>query len=184
LDALAQIDVILPTFQQLAAETPPDQLDRPTPCEKWTVRDLLAHIIEGSTTFAAAVRGDDPPDDVRLGPDAVVAATANAALADIDAAFRSPGALERTVATPFGEMRGDTFARLLVFDLLMHSWDLATATGKPLDVPDELVAEVDGFARAALTPDLRGPDTFGPEVTPSDGATPLERVVAFSGRSR
>jgi uncharacterized protein (TIGR03086 family) len=88
------------------------------------------------------------------------------------------------VGTPFGEMPGETFARLLVFDLLMHSWDLANATGQQLDVPSDLVAAVDGFARVALTPDLRGPGTFGPEVEPPEGASQLDRLAAFSGRGR
>lgn len=184
MDALAQFDVLVPTFQRLAATTSAQQLDRQTPCEKWKVRDLLGHIIVGGTTFAAAVRGDEDPGVVKTGPDAVVAAEANAALTDINGAFRTPGALEKTVATPFGDMPGDTFARLLAFDLLMHCWDLATATGRPLVVPDEVVTEVDGFARAALAPELRGPETFGPEVAPAPDASPLERLVAFSGRTR
>jgi uncharacterized protein (TIGR03086 family) len=184
LDALDQFDVIVPTFQKLAAATSIGQLDRQTPCERWTVRDLFGHIIGGATTFAAVVRGDEPPGEVPTGPDDDLSATAHAALIDVDEAFRRPGALERVVATPFGEMPGGTFARLLAFDLLMHAWDLATATDQPLAVPDEVVGEVDAFARAAVTPELRGPNTFGPEVEPSSDASPLERLVAFSGRSR
>ena len=184
MDALAQFDVIVPTFQKLAAGTAQDQLDVQTPCEEWKVRDLFGHIIVGATTFAATVRGDEPPADVSVGADEAMTATANAALADIDEAFRQPGALERDVVTPFGEMPGDTFARLLAFDLLMHSWDLATSTGQPLSVPDDVVTEVDGFARAALAPEMRGPATFGPEVEPAADASRLERLVAFSGRVR
>ena len=184
MDALAQFDVIVPTFQKLAAATAQDQLDVQTPCEEWKVRDLFGHIIVGATTFAAAVRGDEPPADVSVGVDEAMTATANAALVDIDDAFRQPGALERDVVTPFGEMPGDTFARLLAFDLLMHSWDLATSTGQPLVVPDDVVAEVDGFARAALAPEMRGPGTFGPEVEPAPDASRIERLVAFSGRVR
>jgi uncharacterized protein (TIGR03086 family) len=184
MDPLAQFDVIVPTFQRLASDTSVEQLDRPTPCDEWRVRDLFAHITTGATTFAAAVRGDEAPGEVATGPDEIMAATANAALVDIDEAFRGPGALVHVVDTPFGEMPGETFARLLAFDLLMHSWDLANATGQPLDVPSDVVAEVDGFARAALTPDLRGPGTFGPEVEPPDGASQLDRLAAFSGRRR
>jgi uncharacterized protein (TIGR03086 family) len=150
MDALAQFDVLVPVFQQLAA----------------------------------VVRGEEPPGDLTAGPDPVMAAKASAAVADIDGAFRTPGALEKTVTTPFGDMPGETFARLLAFDLLMHSWDLATATGRQLDVPAELVAEIDGFARAAVTPDLRGPETFGPEAEASGAASALDRLVAFSGRTR
>jgi len=184
MDPLAQFDVLVPAFQQLAAATTPEQLDTQTPCEEWKVRDLFGHLIVGATTFAAVVRGDEPPGDVATGPDAVMAAKAQAAVADVDSAFRTPGALERTVATPFGEMPGETFARLLAFDLLMHTWDLATATGRPLEVPEAVVAEVDGFARAAIAPELRGPATFGPELDASSDASTLDNLVAFSGRKQ
>jgi uncharacterized protein (TIGR03086 family) len=182
MDPLTQFDALVPAFQQLAVGTTPEQLDRQTPCEEWKVRDLFGHLIVGATTFAALVRGDEPPGDVETGPDAVMAAKAQAAVADIDGAFRTPGALDRVVATPFGEMPGDTFARLLAFDLLMHSWDLAMATGRPLAVSEDVVTEIDGFTRAALAPEMRGPGTFGPEVEPSNGCSRLEGLVAFSGR--
>jgi uncharacterized protein (TIGR03086 family) len=181
MDPLSQFDVIVPGLQKLGLGTGLDQLDAPTPCEQWAVRDLFAHLIGGATTFAAVIRGEQPPTVPQPGDDAL-AATANAALVDVDGAFRTPGVMERTIGTPFGEMPGETFARLLAFDMLMHSWDLATATGQPLTVPDDIVAEVDAFARAAITDDLRGPDSFGPPAESADGAGRLERLVAFSGR--
>ena len=183
MDVLAQYDVLVPTLQALIGGTTTDQLDLQTPCEEWKVRDLFAHLTGGATTFAAVVRGEEPPAEVAPPADAIVPAACSAAIADIDEAFRSPGALDRIVATPFGEMPGEVFARLLAFDMLMHTWDLATATDRRVDLPESVVAEVDGFARAAVTPDLRGPGTFGPEVEPSAGASTLERLVAFSGRS-
>lgn len=183
MDVLAQYDAVLPALQQLVAGTTTDQLDLPTPCADWKVRDLFAHLTGGATTFAAVVRGEEPPASLDAPADPIVTAACSAAIADIDEAFRGPGALERTIATPFGEMPGETFARILAFDVLMHTWDLATATGRTVDVPDGVVAEIDGFARAAVRPEMRVPGLFGPEVEPPSGATTLERLVAFSGRT-
>ncbi|HVM52125.1 MAG TPA: TIGR03086 family metal-binding protein [Acidimicrobiales bacterium] len=181
MDVLAQFDVLVPTFQKLAANTGAGDLDRSTPCEGWAVRDVLDHMIGGATQFSAVVRGQAAGPVPATTAESLAAMTA-AAVADIDDAFRAPGALERTLDTPFGTMPGETFARLVVLDGLVHSWDLATATGQDLDVPDELVAAVDGFARAAITPELRVPGVFGPEVEPQPDATPIERLVAFCGR--
>ncbi len=183
MDPLSQFDAIVPVFQKLAAGTSTEQLDAPTPCEEWRVRDLFGHLIGGATTFAAVVRAEEAPPEIAPVEDAAVTATARAAIDDIDAAFRSPGAMERTVATPFGEMPGETFARLLAFDLLMHTWDLGTATGQDVEVDEDVVADVDGFARAAIAPELRRPGTFGPEQAAPAGASRLEQLVAFSGRS-
>ena len=55
------------------------------------------------------------------------------------------------------------FARFVVFDGLVHGWDLATATGQPYEPRGALVAEVDAFARQALDP-LRDGDTFAAEA--------------------
>lgn len=178
---LSLFDVLVPTFQKVAARTEVGDLDTQTPCEDWKVRDLFGHLIGGATTFAAVVRGDEPGEPVPV-DDAAMSSAASAAIADLDAAFRSAGAMERTITTPFGDMPGETFARLLSFDLLMHTWDLATATGQPVSVPDDVVAEIDTFARAALRPELRTPGVFGPEVEAPAGADRLTRLVAFSGR--
>ena len=96
-------------------------------------------------------------------------------------AIHSPGALERTVAAPFGEVPGDTFARFVVLDGLLHGWDMATATGQGYDPPVELVDAVDAFAHEALDP-LRDGETFAGAVEPAPDATPIERLAAYSGR--
>lgn len=182
MEAIEQLDALIPELTRLAQGTSPAQLDAPTPCEEWRIRDLFGHLIGGATTFAAAVRGDEP-GPVPEPADDSMAATVVSAAAELDAAFRGPGALERTVSTPFGDMPGEVFLRILAFDVLMHEWDLATATGQQLSIPDDVVAEIDAFARASVSPEMRAPGLFGPEVEPAPGASPLERLVAFSGRT-
>jgi len=181
-DPLSQFDVLIPVLQQVAANTSADQLDDETPCSEWQVRDLLQHLLGGASMFANVVRGEEPGTPAEI-DDVAMADAVCAAIADLDGAFRTPGAMEKTIPTPFGDMPGEAFARLLAFDLLMHTWDLATSTDQTLSVPDEVVVEVDGFARAAIGSEIRGPETFGPEIEPEPGAGALERLVAFSGRS-
>ena len=98
-------------------------------------------------------------------------------------AIRSPGALDRTVAAPFGEMPGEAFARFVVLDGLVHGWDLATATGQTYAPSAALVAAADGFARQAIAPEMRDGDTFAAAVAPPAGATPIEALAAFTGRN-
>ena len=184
MDVLAQWDVVIPELKRLASKTSPEQLDEQTPCTEWKVRDLFGHLLGGATMFAAMVRGDDPPAAPPSPSDEELGAATVAAADDIHNAFKTPGALDRTLATPLGEMTGDAFARLLAFDVLMHSWDLATATGQTVDVPDDVVGEITSYARQVVGPELRQPGVFGPEVAAPDYATPLERLVAFSGRTR
>jgi uncharacterized protein (TIGR03086 family) len=177
MDAIAQLDQLGPCLGAVVAGISPDQLDNPTPCAEFTVRGVLEHMIGGATAFAAAYRGQKPTEpDVRdpLGSFAPV-------LADLGAAISAPGALDRTVQAPFGEVAGDSFARFVALDGLVHGWDLATATDQAYDPPDELVGAVDAFAQQAIDP-LRDGNTFADAVEPAPGASPIERLANYTGR--
>ena len=177
MDPLTQFDQLGPLLAGVVGNITPDQLDRPTPCAQFTVRGVLEHMIGGATMFAAAYRGQDAAAPDVSDP----LAGFGPALGDLAAAVSAPGALAGTVAAPFGDLPGGTFARFVVLDGLVHGWDMATATDQAYDPPEALVAAVDEFARQALDP-LRDGDTFAAAVQPAEGATPIERLVAYTGR--
>ena len=102
---------------------------------------------------------------------------------DLLDAVRSPGAMDRTIESPVGSMDGETFARLVAFDGLVHSWDLATATGQHLALPPEVIDAVAAFAHEALTEDMRDGDTFKQATDAGPSAGAIDRIAAFSGRT-
>jgi uncharacterized protein (TIGR03086 family) len=177
MNPLSQLDQLAPLLVGVVGEISADQLDDPTPCAEFTVRGVLEHMIGGATTFAAAYRGETPAEP-EFGD---VLAGFGPTLADLGAAVSAPGALDQTVAAPFGEVPGETFARFIVLDGLVHGWDLATATGQAYDPPAELVAAVDEFARQTLDP-LRDGQTFAAAAEPAADASPIERLAAYTGR--
>jgi uncharacterized protein (TIGR03086 family) len=180
---LEQLDELEPLLAQVASGISPEDLDAPTPCANFTVRGVLGHMTGGATQFAAGFRGEAPPAvtmDAADGPDVVV--RAGSALGELSSSIRSPGALDRIVAAPFGEVPGEVFARFVVLDGLVHGWDLAVATHQTYEPPAALVAEADAFAHHAIGPEMRDGDTFADAVEPPDGATPIERLAAFTGR--
>lgn len=179
MDPLTQFDQLGPVLGGVVANLTPDQLDRPTPCAAFDVRGVLEHMVGGATAFAAAYRGEDPAAPDLSDP----LAAFGPALQDLGAAVHEDGALDRTVSAPFGDLPGDTFARFVVLDGLVHGWDMATATGQAYEPPADLVAEVDAFARATIDP-LRDGDTFAAAVEPPVDATPMERLAAYTGRRR
>lgn len=179
MDPRQQIDAILPLVRDLVAGLDDEQLDAPTPCETFAVRDVLDHMIGGAAMFAAAFRGD-APGTPQAGVDPRAAFPA--AMDDLQQAIHSPGAMERIIDSPFGQMPGDTFARLVAMDGIVHGWDIATAIGAPYDPPAEVVGHVDGFTRQALTDALRDGDTFAAAVEPPADASPIVRLAAFTGR--
>lgn len=179
-----QLSYVLPTFSSMVDRVEPGQLDNPTPCSNFTVRDLLDHFVVLGGSFAYWFRGEDAPE--LTAPPAngsVPAAEVREVLDSVLAAAKSPGAMDRMIPAPVGEMPGSTCARFVAFDCLVHSWDLATATGLDYQMPADLVAAVDGFARCALTPAMRDGDTFKEATVAPEGASSIERIAAFSGRS-
>jgi uncharacterized protein (TIGR03086 family) len=177
MDVLAQLDELGPLLSGVVGGIRPDQLENPTPCAAFAVRGVLAHMIDGATSFTAAFGGVPATVD----PDDVVAGF-GPALTALAAAIAAPGALERTIAAPFGEVAGETFARFVVLDGLVHGWDLALATGQGYHPSSVLVAEAQAFAEAALT-DLRDGDTFAAPAEAPLSATAIERLAAFTGRT-
>jgi uncharacterized protein (TIGR03086 family) len=177
MDALAQLEQLGPHLGGVVAGITPDQLDNPTPCADYDVRGVLEHMISGATMFAAAYRGETPTDPDLRDP----LGRFHAVLGDLVDAVSAPGALDQTVAAPFGEVPGETFARFIVVDGLVHGWDMATATGQPYEPPDELVAAADEFARTAIDP-LRDGQTFADAVEPPAGASPIVRLACYTGR--
>jgi uncharacterized protein (TIGR03086 family) len=181
---IEQLSQILPIVSDTVDRIQPDQLDNPTPCSRFSVRDVLDHMLVLGGAFGYAFRGEEVPT-IEAPPmnGRVPAAEFRKTMDDLIEAVRSPGAMKRTVVSPMGEMPGETFARLVAFDGLVHGWDLARATGQEYRISDTLVADVDQFARVAITDGMRDGDTFKAAITAPHGATPVEQLVAFSGRS-
>jgi uncharacterized protein (TIGR03086 family) len=180
MDPRKQLDEILPLLTTLVARLDDSHLDLPTTCSEFAVRDVLAHMVGGASMFAAAFRGEAPSADAPDGTDVV--ATFPKAMADLQDAMSSPGALDRTIAAPFGDVPGDAFARFVALDGLVHGWDIATATNQPYDPPVDVVADVNAFARQAIAPEMRANGMFGAPTHPHPDASPLVQLVAFTGR--
>jgi uncharacterized protein (TIGR03086 family) len=179
-----QLSYIVPTLTALVDRIEPVQLNDPTPCAKFTVHDVIDHMFVGASTFAYSFMGEQAPE-LKAPPvyGRVPAAELRLAMDGLLDAVKSPGATERTISAPFGDVPGEVFARFVAFDGLIHCWDLATATGLTFDLPGCVIDAVDQFARSALGPEMRDGDTFKDETVVSADASQLDRLAAFSGRS-
>lgn len=167
----------------------PDQLDLPTPCQSWKVRDVVSHIVGGSQWFAASVNaGESPvieePDFSELADGDFVAEFDKGAAATI-AAFGAPGAQEKMVTLPFGTMPGSAFMGLAITDTFTHGWDLAKSTGQSTDIDPELAQQLLAGSKKSIQDAFRGEDgkmPFGPEQPAPDGASAADKLAAFLGR--
>lgn len=177
-----QVDEILDQVLAIAGKIDPADYGKPTPCAKYAVRDLFDHMIGGASQFAPQLRGDTPGAPPAV-DDAGRRAALEDALRELGNAVRSPGAMERTVALPFGEVPGSVLASFLTVDGLTHAWDLSRATGVPFDPPAELAETVLATARQLIAPELRDGDTFAAETPIAADAPAVDRLAAFTGRA-
>ena len=166
----------------------PEQYAIPTPCAEWDVRDLLNHLV-GTLALGEALLGDTAPS-VRVGPGEVPADDLvgddplEAYRAGVESLLAAAGgdALRRAHATPLGEMPGALLGGFTTLDILVHGWDLATATGQAAALDPDLAGEVLGFARQAITNQTRAP-RIGAEVSVAADAPVTDRLVAYLGRT-
>jgi uncharacterized protein (TIGR03086 family) len=149
-----------------------DLLDRPTPCADWDVAALADHLVNAPAKFLAMARGEQP--DWSAPPPHVSE--------EWGPALRVVGDdLIHWWHEHAGEAQSS--ADLPTAELAVHTWDLATAIGYPVDRLDpEVATRALEFMRTGLTPENRG-RAFGPEQAAGDDAGPYERLAAFAGRS-
>ncbi len=183
-------DMLAQAFASTAgvlAEVEAQQLDGATPCASWKVREVINHVVGGTTYFAvtaetgAAPIGGETPDF--CAGDFVTEFNKGAARAV--KAFEADGVMDMTMTLPFAELPGAVFVNIATIDTFTHGWDLAKATGQPTDLDPELAATLLPFAQAFLSDALRGPDgsaPFGAQVEPPAGAGAADRLAAFLGR--
>ena len=174
------------TIELLAAVTD-DRLDAPTPCEKLTLRELVAHVGGLGVAFAAAGRKDlgeltdGPPghSGYQLAEDWREIYPSN--LASLAEAWRDPGAWEGMTRVGGVDLPGEVCGMVGLTEVVVHGWDVAAATGQHLEVDDD-VAEALLAHLAAFTAGGPVEGLFGPAVGVANGATAWERSLALSGR--
>lgn len=159
---------------------PADRWDEPSPCEGWSARAVLAHLIDshrdmpahvGLTVTTDIAVSDDPVGAWAQARDALQALLDDPATASLEYdGYFGRTSLQKTV---------DAF---LCLDLLVHGWDIARATGGDLVLPPEEVDRVWQTVQG-LGDSIRMEGVCGPPVQVPADATPQDRLLAHLGRT-
>jgi uncharacterized protein (TIGR03086 family) len=159
----------------------------PTPCTEWSVRDLVAHVLDEQLWIPPLVDGltiaevGDRFAGDQIGADAVGAWSA--AQAEVVSVLDVSGVGQRIVSLSYGESTADAYVTQVSADTLVHTWDLARA----LDADEQLDAGDALWAIDVLSPMLdsaRAAGVFGPALEVSADADALTRLLALTGRAR
>jgi uncharacterized protein (TIGR03086 family) len=178
------IDTLAESFDHTArvvAAVRPDQLDAPTPCTDWTLRELLSHTVGVVSSMGLAAQGLEPrnPGDYPLGgdPGAQFRTEADRTIA----AWRARG-LDGEMDVGAGPMPAAIAFGINLSDTTTHSWDIARSSGQDSEVPDDVARAALDFAQGFVDDDVRSFAGFGAPVTVPQTATPTQQLVAFLGR--
>ena len=185
MDVLATMGRVLDRTGEVVDNVKADQLSNSTPCTEWTVRDVINHVTGGATMFAVCVEQGSVPDDLlpklmggdNLGDD--VNGSFHKASDRARAAFGSPGALDKMVKLPFGEMPAGIALNIAIMDVMTHAVDIAKATGQTID-DDEILSTALEVGRQLITDDFRAPGIFDAEQPAPPNASSADKLLAFA----
>lgn len=174
-------------FTDTIDAVPPGAWGDPSPCAGWTARDVVRHLVTWLPgpgfllgSFGIATAPIPSVDDDPAGAWAAVRTAIQGGLDDPAVASRvadcgPPGTMSFEAAV----------AMTCIPDVLVHTWDVAMATGVDavLDA-DEVASQAAGVAHIphAVDEAMRASGHFGPRVEVADDADALTRLLAFYGR--
>jgi uncharacterized protein (TIGR03086 family) len=184
---LAQFDSERERFRRVAARftdvveaVPAEAWSNRAPCDDWTARDVVRHLVEWVPAFFA--RGDiDLPTSVSVDDDPVKAwaQLRDALQAKLDDAVVADSEID---IDPVGRhtVRA-AIDQFVTGDVVVHTWDLAKAAGVDAAIDSEM-------ANRMLTPMLAmgdvlvGSGHYKQAVRVADDASVADKLIAATGR--
>lgn len=191
-DASQMLD-LGPATERLTALLPgvtDAQLLHPTPSTDVTVQRLLHHILGLTGAFAAAaIKAED--ERTQTPPSAAAGDLPDqwrqrlpAALTDLAQAWQDPAAWTGTATVGGVTMPADMIGAVALDEIVLHSWDLAMATGQPYEPSEADTQVVYGFTAQMCLPEHLGDreGLFGPQIQLPDDAPVFHHALGQSGR--
>jgi uncharacterized protein (TIGR03086 family) len=167
-------------FARRAESVDPDAWSRPSPCEGWDARDVV-RLWWGGPPFLRSGAGLELPAGPSVDENPVAAWTVFCAgvqdVLDDPAVSESEFHDERTRTH-----RVDAAIDMFVLgDVLIHTWDLARATGQD-DIPDPDEVRRMRAGREGLGDLLVQSGHYAPAIGVADDADEQTRLIALTGR--
>jgi len=167
-------------FTSRLAAVAADQWTSPTPCSDWAVRDLVVHVIGIQRGVIARLDG---AESVAVDPEGDLPEQWREASRALGEALDDKARASKVVGGMFGEQSFESLVgRMVCADLIVHTWDLARATGQDESLDPEAVSKAQEFL-VPLGEKIRAPGGFAAEVEPSAEADDQTRFLNFCGRA-
>jgi uncharacterized protein (TIGR03086 family) len=157
----------------------PALLARPTPCDRWDLRYLLAHLDDSMAALQEAAETGRVDLSPALSAEEVVPQIRDRAVRLVGAwtnARSAGGVLIEDAA-----MTAPLVAGAGAIEVTVHGWDVAQACGGSRPIPPELADELLDLAVLLVRPGDR-PGRFARPLAAAGDAPPADRLLAFLGR--
>jgi uncharacterized protein (TIGR03086 family) len=166
-------------FDAVVRRIDQSQWEAASPCEGWSALDVLAHNVGMCTMIAGIARGI--PADSATHPTLPHPKSDWAdARDDVLEALDHPQALKREVRTPWGHLAVDRFVGIVVVDPLLHTFDLAKASGQVVLLDEDLAAA--GYVQLKKAGEMIRGERFGPAVHSASDASITDKLISIAGR--
>ena len=187
-DPLRILDLAQTRAASVLASVNHDQLDLPTPCDEWSVRDVINKLVASTLLFTSFGRREDGDPNLDLiNPKALVGndplGIFNSAALECRAAWRSPGALDGMATSTIGEAKARSVLNARIFDTTVLSWDISKACTVEHYIDEEQASYVLRVANA-LVPAVRSHnrERYKEPISFTESSSDLEKLISVTGR--
>lgn len=177
-DAVELLDRSLAYTGVALCEVTDDRLGRPTPCSRWTLGALLAHMDDALDAFLEAADGRvtvTPP-----GPAGDAVGSLRQKACTLLGAW--VGASPDGVRVGDAAVASSVLVTTAALEITVHGWDVGQATGRPRRVPDALAEGLLAVAGALVDDRDRGVRFGLARPVPANAPADV-RLLAFLGRT-
>lgn len=170
---------------EVIAAVRPADLDRPTPCTRWSLARLLEHVVNENHGYGSSAMG--APAIVSIWYSAKLEPDPHQAYADSAAwvtyAFAAPGVYDgQFEVREFGYFPAPVAIGMHFVDVLVHGWDVAASIGAPYRPDDEMASAALAIASGWPRTDQRRREFSRRVAVPTD-ASDFTRLLGLLGRS-
>lgn len=188
-DPLRMLDLAQTGAAAVIARVERADWHRPTPCDEWSVTNVIDKLTASTIMFTSFGRRETPDPTLDLiNPRHIVGDDPLGAYLDAAAgcriAWRAPGALDGMAGSTIGPAKARAVLNARIFDTTVLTWDIATACRQEHLIAEELARYVIRVAKA-LVPAVRAqsPERYRAPVPVGADAPVVDQLIATTGRS-
>ncbi|MEO5837418.1 MAG: TIGR03086 family metal-binding protein [Acidimicrobiales bacterium] len=166
-------------FVDKVSQVSPERWSAASPCEGWTARDVVVHVVDAHGIFFKLV---DRPFERTVSIEDDTEGALRQVMTQTQAELDDPARAGAMFDGFFGRMSfEDAIDRFICFDLVVHGWDLARAVGLDETITPAEVVKL-GVTAEAFGDALHTPGVCGPSVDAAPEADDQTKLLALLGR--